>query len=112
MAGAEVAVQAKLHVEVAYSPRARVVDIVALQLPAGATLRDAVDASGLVARHAIAAPQRVGVWGRLRKLDDAVHDGDRVEIHRPLVVDPKQARRLRQRRQRVQRADATCSRTR
>lgn len=101
MAGAEVAAPAMLQVEVAYSPSARVVDVVALQLPAGAKLRDAVDVSGLALRHAIVAPLMVSVWGRRRTLDDAVHDGDRVEIHRPLVVDSKQARRLRQRRQRA-----------
>lgn len=37
----------------------------------------------------------VGVFGRVVKLDSALHDGDRVEIYRPLVVDPKAARRSR-----------------
>jgi len=98
-----------LRVEVACSPRAGVVEIVELQLPAGSTLRDAIESSGLAARDAPAEPFAVGVWGRRCAPGDAVHDGDRIEIYRPLQADPKEARRLRQRRQREARAAATCS---
>jgi putative ubiquitin-RnfH superfamily antitoxin RatB of RatAB toxin-antitoxin module len=38
---------------------------------------------------------RVGIWNRNAKLDTVVRDGDRVEMYRPLVVDPKEARRIR-----------------
>jgi putative ubiquitin-RnfH superfamily antitoxin RatB of RatAB toxin-antitoxin module len=100
---------ALLRVEVAFSPRAGVVEIVELGLPAGSTLRDAVERSGLAAREAPAEPFAIGVWGRRCAPGDAVHDGDRVEIYRPLQVDPKEARRLRQRRQREASAAATCS---
>jgi putative ubiquitin-RnfH superfamily antitoxin RatB of RatAB toxin-antitoxin module len=37
----------------------------------------------------------VGIFGVIASLQDAVHDGDRVEIYRPLVADPKEARRVR-----------------
>lgn len=37
----------------------------------------------------------VGIYGERVALDNLVHDGDRIEIYRPLKVDPKQARRLR-----------------
>jgi putative ubiquitin-RnfH superfamily antitoxin RatB of RatAB toxin-antitoxin module len=37
----------------------------------------------------------VGVWGKLRALDETLRDRDRVEIYRPLLVDPKEARRQR-----------------
>jgi putative ubiquitin-RnfH superfamily antitoxin RatB of RatAB toxin-antitoxin module len=40
------------------------------------------------------------VWGKLTHLGDALRENDRVEIYRPLLVDPKEARRLRYRRQR------------
>jgi uncharacterized protein len=40
------------------------------------------------------------VWGRVTPLDHVLRDGDRVEIYRPLTVDPKEARRLRYKRQR------------
>jgi len=90
-----------LRVCVAYSPRAGVVDEAAVTLAAGATLLDAIHASGVLERHAQIdlGVQRVGIWGRLTTLETALRDRDRVEIYRPLQVDPKEARRLRQRRQ-------------
>ena len=93
---------ATLAVTVAYSPRAGVVDEVALSLAAGATVRDALQASGLVTRHPNVdfSEMRVGVWGKLRLLDDLLRDRDRVEVYRPLTVDPKEARRLRYRQHR------------
>lgn len=38
---------------------------------------------------------RVGIWGRVRPLDTALRERDRIEVYRPLTVDPKEARRLR-----------------
>lgn len=88
-----------LRVSVAYSPGTGVVDEVTLSLPAGATLIDAIRASGLLERHAQIdlAVQRVGIWGRVKALDAPLRERDRVEIYRPLQVDPKEARRLRYR---------------
>lgn len=90
---------AQLGVVVAYSPAPDQVDQVSLTLSIGATVSDALDASGLLARHPDIdlATQSVGVWGKLRSLDEALRDGDRVEIYRPLKVDPKEARRQRYR---------------
>ena len=86
-----------LSVQVAYSPRAGEVDQVSLSVAAGATVGDAVRESGLLARHPVIdmAVQRVGVWGKLCAAQDPLRDQDRVEIYRPLSVDPKEARRLR-----------------
>jgi putative ubiquitin-RnfH superfamily antitoxin RatB of RatAB toxin-antitoxin module len=89
-------------VQVAYSPRAGVVDEAALTLPAGSTVAVALRVSGLFERHPGAAvlagaPGNVGVWGRLRPPEHVLRDGDRIELYRPLQVDPKEARRLRQR---------------
>lgn len=91
-----------IGVSVAYSPRAGEVDEVALQLAPGATLIDAVRASGLLARHPEIdlAVQRIGIWGRAKPHETPLRDRDRVEIYRPLVVDPKEARRLRFRKDR------------
>lgn len=88
-----------LNIEVIYSPRAGEFDTVQLRLPQGARVRDALLESGLLARHAQIdlALHKVGVWGKWRGLDDALRDADRVEIYRPLDVDPKEARRRRQR---------------
>lgn len=96
---------ATIAVTVAYSPRAREVDAVEVALPGGATLLDALRASGVLARHPeidLAAPA-VGIWGRHAALDQPLRPHDRVEIYRPLAVDPKEARRLRYRQHRAAR---------
>jgi hypothetical protein len=90
-----------LRVEVAYSPAPRQVQVVTLELAAGCSVADALRASGLLERHALTLEGlRCGVWGRVQPLDALLRDGDRVELYRPLSVDPKEARRLRYKRQR------------
>jgi putative ubiquitin-RnfH superfamily antitoxin RatB of RatAB toxin-antitoxin module len=90
---------ARLTIVVAYSPAPEQVDHVSLSLPAGATVEDALRASGLLERHPALdlGVQKIGVWGKLRSLGDVLRDGDRVEVYRPLKVDPKEARRQRYR---------------
>lgn len=90
---------ASLAVTVAYSPRAGEVDEVALQVEPGATVGDALRASGLLVRHPAIdlGAQKVGVWGRVQPLDTPLRERDRVEVYRALTVDPKEARRLRYR---------------
>ncbi len=41
------------------------------------------------------AELKIGVWGRLKPLDTPLRDRDRIEVYRPLTVDPKEARRQR-----------------
>ena len=86
-----------MAVEVAYSPRAGVVDLVRLEVPAGTTLAEALAASGIEARHGLlAGAMKVGIWGRLQPdLGVVVREHDRIEVYRGLQVDPKEARRLR-----------------
>lgn len=95
----------QLHVVVVYSPVAGQVDVCELSMPAGATVLQALRMSGLLLRYpgVDLASQKTGVWGKLRGLDDALREGDRVELYRPLQVDPKEARRQRykQHRERV-----------
>ena len=76
------------------------VDSTWLRLPVGASVDDAVRAAGVLHRHPEieAVARRVGIWGRSVPGQHPLCDGDRVEIYRPLLVDPKEARRLRQRR--------------
>jgi uncharacterized protein len=93
-----------ISVRVLHCPGPGVADEVVLRLAPSATVRGALQASGLQARHASIDLRRVGVWGRARQLDDGLHDGDRVELYRPLRVDPKEARRLRYRGQRAKAA--------
>jgi putative ubiquitin-RnfH superfamily antitoxin RatB of RatAB toxin-antitoxin module len=70
-----------------------------VELPSGATLRDAVGASGIEPLLPAAWPQalRLAVWGELRAPDDAAQDGDRVDLLRALRIDPKDARQRRAR---------------
>jgi len=93
-----------MRVEVVYSPAPREVECVALELPEGATVAAALEASGLLRHHAeLGTPEApaggVGVWGQACPPSQALRDGDRIELYRALRVDPKEARRLRQRRQ-------------
>jgi len=60
-----------------------------VELDEGATVRTALAAAGWRAQGA------VGIHGQRVTLDSALRDGDRVEIYRPLRLDPKQARRQR-----------------
>ena len=89
------------HVIVMYSPGPREVLQWLVELPEGATLRDAVLASGWpqVCEGQDVSALDVGIWGRRASLDQRVADGDRVEVYRPLLVDPKVARRERFRKQ-------------
>ena len=95
-----------LSVEVVYCPQPGQIDSVALNLPEGATLREALAASGLLPRHGLSMDTaRVGVWCREKPLDTVLRERDRIEIYRPLTVDPKEARRQRYRRDRAPRED-------
>ena len=70
-------------------------DLVMVALPTGATVATAIEVSGLPARYGIDAAAHVGINGQLARSDTVLADGDRVEIYRPLTVDPKEARRAR-----------------
>jgi len=85
-----------IRVEVAYASRERQV-LRELELPEGASVADAVCASGLVGEfpEIDLGVNRVGIYGRLVRLDALLRDRDRVEILRPLRADPKEQRRAR-----------------
>lgn len=72
-------------------------EAVSVRLPAGATAADAVRASGILERHPEIdlARQKIGIYGRVVNAHARLSDGDRVEIYRPLVLEPKEARRRR-----------------
>ncbi|MEX3814590.1 RnfH family protein [Paraburkholderia sp. BR13439] len=87
---------ARLTVEVCYALAGEQA-LIAVELPAGATLRQAIDASGILQRFPSIDlnTQKVGVFGKLKPLDTVLADHDRVEIYRPLLVDPKVSRQRR-----------------
>jgi putative ubiquitin-RnfH superfamily antitoxin RatB of RatAB toxin-antitoxin module len=68
-----------------------------IDLADGATVGEAIEKSGVLAAHPeLQLPSlNVGVFSRPRSLEAAARDGDRIEIYRPLLVDPKEARRHR-----------------
>ena len=83
-----------LNVEVAYALPDRQ-SVVTVSLPAPATARQAVIASGLLERHPEIDLERatLGVFGEVVTHDHAVREGDRVEIYRRLQIEPREARR-------------------
>ncbi|MBK5965524.1 RnfH family protein [Thiocystis minor] len=62
-----------------------------VEVPEDATLREAVERSGLLAQcpEIDLDQQKVGVFGKVSALETKLADGDRVEIYRPLIADPK-----------------------
>lgn len=67
-----------------------------IELSDGATVADAIDASGLGAEWGIdPAALTVGIWSKPVARDARLRDGDRVELYRPLKADPKESRRRR-----------------
>jgi putative ubiquitin-RnfH superfamily antitoxin RatB of RatAB toxin-antitoxin module len=83
-------------VEVAYAlPEKQYLQRVTLE--EGATVEEAIRASGLpeLRSDIDLAKNKVGIYSRPARLDDPVHEGDRVEIYRPLIADPKELRRQR-----------------
>jgi len=88
-----------LRIEVIYAGPAGVIRR-ELRLNPGCTAGDALRASGVLEScpEIDLARNRVGIFGRLATPDAPLRDGDRVEIYRPLIADPKDARRSRAKR--------------
>ena len=88
--------QKTIEVEVVFALAERQ-ELVALVIAAGATVAEAIDQSGIAKRF----PEQdlsacaLGIWGRLADSDHVLQGGDRVEIYRPLLIDPREARRRR-----------------
>lgn len=92
---------ARLRVEVIYALPSHQ-EIVGVELEPGSTALDAVRSSGLAERHPEGDPTnlRLGIFGVEVPPGTRLKEGDRVEIYRPLAIDPKEARRARARRAR------------
>lgn len=86
-----------IAVTVVYSPGPRQVSEWTLRLTAPCNVQQALQASGLAQTYPglDLATCPVGVWGRKAALGQTLRDQDRVELYRPLSVDPKIARRER-----------------
>lgn len=68
-----------------------------IKIPVGSTIRQAIDQSDVLSRfeEINLEKNKVGVFSKTQSLDYVLKEGDRVEIYRPLIVDPKEARRQR-----------------
>lgn len=85
-----------INIEVVYALPERQ-EIVKLKLGEGATLAQALEASGIQKKFPEIDPAtaKTGIFGKLSKPDTVLHDRDRVEIYRPLKADPKEVRKQR-----------------
>lgn len=86
----------RFHVEVAYA-RPDGAFCIPLELAPGSTVADAIRQSGLLEQcpEIDLSVNRVGIFANLCELDHEVTAGDRIEIYRPLKIDPKETRRRR-----------------
>ena len=85
-----------MRVEIVYITQAEEF-IRTIDIAAGATVENAICASGLLERYAEISLQqcKFGIFGKVVPLNAILQDGDRVEIYQPLIMDPMEARRLR-----------------
>ncbi|MBT0586591.1 RnfH family protein [Alteromonas oceanisediminis] len=86
----------QITVEVAYAlPEKQA--LLEIRIDAGATVEEAIQASGILKTFVDIdlSQNKVGVWNRTAKLTDVLSNGDRVEIYRPLIADPKEVRKRR-----------------
>jgi uncharacterized protein len=87
-----------MRVDVAYADIERQI-LLQVELPQGSTVRDAIEVSGIVRMlpDGVVDFHRLGIFARKVAPDHNLHEGDRIEIYRPLLLDPMEARRQRAR---------------
>ncbi len=88
--------ETQIQVEVAYARQETQV-LLTVSGPPGMKVREAIDRSGILARfpEIDLALNKVGIYGKLTRLEQNLGDGDRVEIYRPLIADPNEQRKKR-----------------
>jgi uncharacterized protein len=86
----------QITVEVAYALPERQ-SLLTVAVNRTSTVQQVIELSGILQQYPQIdlAGQKVGIWSRPVKLDDIVQSGDRIEIYRPLIADPKDLRRRR-----------------
>ncbi|MEY4592227.1 MAG: hypothetical protein RIR18_1122 [Pseudomonadota bacterium] len=85
-----------INIEVVYALAQRQ-ELKQVRLPADGTVRDAIEASGLLQTYPDIdlTKNKLGIFAKLAKPEAALRDKDRVEIYRPLIADPKEVRKQR-----------------
>lgn len=86
----------RLKVTVCYAPASQPI-LFALEVDEGTTIGQAIELSGILQEvpEINLATMLVGIYGKKKTLDTVLHARDRIEIYRPLIADPKDARRRR-----------------
>ena len=88
--------QIQIQIEVAYARPDQQL-LLPLRVAAGSTVAQVIEASGVLAKfpEIDLAQNKVGIFGKLTKLNTVVRERDRIEIYRALIADPKEVRRQR-----------------
>ena len=84
-----------MNIAVAYADKKKQVWL-KLEVPDGSTVRQAIENSGLLQQfpEIDLETQKVGIFGKLTKLDAKLQEGSRIEIYRPITADPELAERM------------------
>lgn len=104
MGHAESESDAGICIEIAYSPKCGDMVLIELVVAPTATVEHALLVSGVLESHAEIRNDalQIGIWGTRCHLASLLRHKDRIEIYRPLIVDPKESRRLRDKSDRPQ----------
>ncbi|MDQ7049399.1 MAG: RnfH family protein [Enterobacterales bacterium] len=88
--------QALIQIELIYA-LAHKQKLINLNIAADASVEQAIEQSEILKDYPEIDLQinKVGIFSRVCQLSDGLHDGDRIEIYRPLIIDPKEARKKR-----------------
>lgn len=86
----------QINIEIAFALPTKQT-LLARQMPAGLTVEEIITRSGILDLYEEIdiKVNKVGIWNRTCKLKDIPKNGDRIEIYRPLIADPKESRRRR-----------------
>jgi putative ubiquitin-RnfH superfamily antitoxin RatB of RatAB toxin-antitoxin module len=86
----------QINIEIAYASLDKQ-QIISIEVEQGCSIETAIDRSGILELfpEIDLMKQKVGIFSEIKKLTDGVKEGDRIEIYRPLLLDPKEARRKR-----------------
>ena len=84
-----------INVEIVYAPEEKPLFHIHLSLFEGATVMEAISQSGLETLYPQTANSPVGLFSKRVSRDTVLKEGDRIEVYRPLTLDPKEKRRQR-----------------
>jgi len=70
-------------------------ELITMQVEDGTSIEDAIHASGILEKYPQIdlAKNKVGIFSKVSKMDTPLREGDRIEIYRPLIADPKEVRK-------------------